>query len=346
MIKKLAILLAVFLLVPAVVQAGWWGDFWGRQKIRWIGPPLKIPAPTAVPTPQARGTKVVCSTGPAVAIEETKAVNKNKFVTNLGQIKQELGIDLVYQAFPKTSSEADWRAYLDAAKEAGVKLGVTFADSPPTVVGNKVDLGITAKFLTAMKDHPALYAILLIDEPFHQKHGWKITADKLKQMYSQAKQIAPQVPVIVQFSREIQKMEESGKAEYQFAAGMCDICQISALEFRNYGQGNRFYQEDLTKNHSVSRKVIGREAPGTPVYSSAQSFGNKLGKSSYYFPKVTEYRALLDLLLSADLAKYGKLSGIYFQTWTAETTAVKAQQQNLSSPESAGHREVVKALCR
>lgn len=349
MTKKLTVLpvlLIMVLLVPVVIQAGWWGNLWQKSKIKWIRPPLTSPAPTGQTSGRIQDAKVVCSTGPAVAIEEAKAANKERFAASIAQIKKELGIAVVYQGFPKTSSESDWRAYLDAAKEARVKLAVTFADSPPTVVGNGVDLGISGEFLEVMKDHPALYAILLIDEPFHRKHGWKITADKLKEMYRQAKGIAPNVAVIVQFSREVQKMEEDGNTQYQFDAGMCDICQISALEFRNYGQGNKFYKEDLVKNHSVSRKVIGREAPGTPVHSSAQSFGNKLGKSSYYFPSLAEYREMLDLLLSPDLAKHGKLSGIYFQTWTAEKTAVRAQQQNLSSPQSTGYREAVKVLCR
>lgn len=330
MLKKLAILAAGGLLMLPIVLPELLEKLWQR--------------PTAAPAVESN-QKIVCGTGPAVAIEEAKQINLQKFKSELDRIKKELGITIIYQGFPGNSSAADWKAYLDAAEEAETKLIATFADNPPKTAGSGIDLGITGRFLAEMKDHPALYAIFLIDEPFHQKHGWKITADKLKQMYGQAKKLAPKVPVIAQFSREIQKMETDGKIQYQFGAGMCDVCQISALEFRNYGQGNKFYKEDLIKNHSVSRRVIGRETPAAAIYSSAQSFGNKLGKSSYYFPSLEEYQEMLRLLMSDELAKSGKLSGIYFQTWTAETIAVSGQQQNLSSPESAGHRKMIKGFC-
>ncbi|MEW5989603.1 MAG: hypothetical protein AB1791_23490 [Chloroflexota bacterium] len=252
--------------------------------------------------------------------EEAKAANAQNIRAQFQAIKQ-LGIDVAGQSFSDRSTPADWQAYLDAAEAEGLGVLPVFFDAPPAWDGNTWDLGVNGEFLAAMKDHPALYAIFIIDEPFHREKHRGVTTAALRQLYDQVKSIAPNVPVAVQFSREITDAEQENDRRHAFKSGLCDICIISALEFRNYGLGNRLDEDTLVENQSVSRMVISREAPQAQIWTTAQVFGAARttssggSGSSYFMPSAEQLQQMVDLLLSAEVQSHGRLSGIVWQQW-------------------------------
>lgn len=275
-----------------------------------------------------------------VPLDMATAGNIEQIRTEFGRIKK-LRISIVAQIFSGESTEADWRAYLDAAQQENLLVVPGFAESPPVWRGNDFDMGPSQVFLETMKDHPALYGFLLIDEPFHKKHNWDITADRLQLLYQEAKAIAPNVLIAVQFSREIQRAEQGRDPRFMFRSGMCDICIISALEFRNYGDGNRFYKDVLISNQSISRAVIKREAPEAQIWSTVQVFGSAQGKSSYYQPSVDELRDMVRVLLSPELQAAGALDGLLWQAWSPFLEAQTTTQLSLGSQNSEDLRNVV-----
>ena len=250
------------------------------------------------------------------------------------QVIKELGTDLAIQVFLSDSTEEDWDMYFDAAYDEGIKIIPWFRGDTITWNGSGFDLGVNQEFLEHMKDHPALYAFFLIDEPFE-----KINTVQLQMLYQQAKQIAPNVLMLVQFSREIMKAEEAGNPDYRFESGMCDICQISALEFRNYGDGKKFYKDVLLKNHNISRRVIQREDPDVKIWSSVQVFGSE--GSTYYMPTPAELKEMIHILLSPELEEVGELNGMVFQRWKTPTSDQEPFGYSLSDEEFEDLRDIV-----
>ena len=298
------------------------------------------PAPSQ-PLPGAFGFAVLI----AVPEDRANAANVDQIRAELKRLK-ELGLNIVVQSFQVGSTEADWKAFFDIAAEEGLGVIPAFRTEPPVWTGSGFDLGSGPQLLAAMKDHPALYAYFLVDEPFHEKHDWQITADRLQMLYQQFKAIAPRVPMMVQFSREIKLIEEKKKPQYEFRSGMCDICVISALEFRNYGEGDRFYSDELVSNHIVSRAVIKRENPGAQIWSTIQVFGTATGKSTYYMPSAQELGQMTDVLFSPELQEAGELDGVIWQLWASPRTDQDSGQLSLADPEADAQRQKIKEIAR
>ncbi|MEW5988200.1 MAG: fibronectin type III domain-containing protein [Chloroflexota bacterium] len=285
-------------------------------------------------------TQIIYSTFFPVSTEVAAAGHEEEIRDAL-QAVQALGINLVIQSFAEDSTEADWQAFLDVAAEEGLWVIPGFQDAPPVWNGTDFDLGVNEPFLQAMSDHPAVYAYWLIDEPFHEKHNWTITAERLQLLYQQARAVAPNLPMAVQFSREIMRGEQNPGDTYDFRDGMCDICVISALEFRDFGDGPQFYSDVLIENHTISRAVIRREAPQAQIWTTAQVFGDAHGNSSYYMPSPAEVQAMTDLLLSPELQAAGQLNGIVWQQWTSPHLQQAPGQFTLGDVSMSGQREVV-----
>jgi PKD repeat protein len=251
--------------------------------------------------------------GPLVDEREATLAHLDEFTRELKRIKEEFGTSLMTQVFPLNLPAAEevavWQAYFDAAQQQGVKLVPLFKERPVWNDANgNFDLGINGRFLTAMQDHPALAAFVLIDEPFEV-----ITAEQLRLLYLQVRAVAPaNLPLMVGFSREVMRGEQSPSPDDNFTSGMCDIGMISALEFRDYGGGPFFDRATLIENQTVSRSVITREDPSAGIWSSAQVFGTE---GSYYMPSPGELQEMINLLLSPELQAAGELDALYFQKW-------------------------------
>jgi hypothetical protein len=320
-------------------------------------PPSDTPvAPMVTPSrsPTSVGEKEPTPGGPpsvfaawfAVPLDNAGAENVDEFRATFGRLK-ELGVSVVFQPFLPEFTQADWKAYLDVALQEDMKVVGWVPHRESKWADDGFEWGMNKAFLESVKDHPALYAFFMIDEPFHRKHEWTITAGRLQLMYQEAKEIAPNVPVVVQFSREIQRAEQGEYGpQYAFEGKMCDICVISALEFRNYGQGNVFHRDVMISNHTASRAVMKRENPNAQIWTTVQVFGAAGGGSSYYMPSADELQEMVDVLLSPELQVTGELDGIIWQQWASPFEAQAAKQYTLGDPEFEALRSVVKDTAR
>ena len=269
--------------------------------------------------------------------------SKKEFIRDTFRQIKDLGIPLVLQVVSSDSSLNDWRAYLDVAAEEDIKVVTSFIENPPQWDGEKFDLGINEDYLLAMKDHPALFGFAILDEPYHQKHNRQFTSDRLQTLYNQVKDIAPNVKIMVQFSRELWKFGDNPNTA--FKNNQCDICGVSSLEFRNYGEGNIFDKDSLTQNHITSRSILKKADSDGLISTFVQAFGSAGGGSSYYMPEPDEFQQMIDILLSDRLQDAGKLNILGFQTWRALDARADSGQLNLSKPEFSRHRDIIKKTC-
>lgn len=294
------------------------------------------------PGPSSKGGSVSVFGGFGVVVKD-QVTNTELVQDQLTQMKA-IGINLVAQVFSGNSTEIEWKTFADLVAASNLKFVPFIRDEIPVFdkSTNRWDLGIHGRFLASMKDHSALYAMFVFDEP--HRHG--VTADQLALLYQQAKNIAPETKIGVGFSGEIWRAEteQYGKNSLLFAfrEGLCDICLISGLEFRTAPRtGAKTYQrEDAVNNHTYSRRVIAREAPDVEVWSTIQVFGSD--SSTYYMPSTSEFQDIIDLILSDDLQKIITLDGISFQVWKSVEPGQDNRQNSLGDPEFGGHREIVK----
>ncbi|MEW5988124.1 MAG: hypothetical protein AB1791_15945 [Chloroflexota bacterium] len=340
------------------------------QTATTAAPRLTPSAPTAAPsaTPMATRATAVSAlptvalelapdapafflvAGPAVPGEQATAPYESEIRQAFQDIKA-LGANVVGQIFTPQSTEADWRFFFDLAYEEGLWVLPVFFDEPPVWRDTGFDLRVNGRFLKALAGHPALLAFFIVDEPFHRKHDFTINGERLALLYQQVKAIAPDTPVAVQFSREIARAESRANREYAFRPGLCDICIISALEFRNYGDGNQFRQADLERNHLLSRAAIAREAPQAQIWTTMQVFGSVKttegqGESTYYMPSAEELQQMVDVLFSPELQAAGPLSGIVLQQWASSTADMDRSQYTLGDPQFDAQRVIIQELAR
>lgn len=347
---KVLLILAVIGVV--VVVAGGWGSakVMRVNRRRVAGENSGVVPTNRVPraTPAVGGGGLACLTGVAVSDERAVAGNEAEIAQNLEEIEDVLGISIIFQLFDRKSTEADWIAYFLEAKKQGAQVlaAVTDSDYVPAgctqANGERCVLGPERRFLEAVRDNPdvfdgVLYGFLLIDEPYKD-----IGAEQLRWMYEDAKAIVD-VPIVVGWSRQLWKFGNNPKGK--FSDGMCDICLISSLEFRDYGEGPFFDRETLIANHLASRQMIREADPEAKILTSIQVFGSARSGSSYYMPSAPELQEMVDILFSDELQAAGELDGVVWQTWKAITEQKVDSQDNLSDDEFEDQREIVRAVC-
>lgn len=290
---------------------------------------------------------ILCSTGVIVPVEKAYSSNSKEIIESLSKIRETLNIDLAAQIFAGDTTEKDWEFVLNSAEKYNFKLIIAFEDganSPPKWNGTSFDLGIAGEFLKKYKDHPALYTVLVVDEPYHSRHNGEYTPERLRVLYSQLKNVAPNLPVFLQFSRQLSKFNDNGKLGQIFTDNMCDICGVSALEFRNYGEGRIFDTQTLIDNNTISRSLISQRDSEALIYVTAQTFGSIKQNGGYYMPTPEELSQMLDLLFSPKLQSSGEIDILAFQSWQSAFVEDK-YQNNLSKDEFSLHRQIVHDIC-
>jgi hypothetical protein len=253
----------------------------------------------------------------------------------------------------RTTSK-DWIAILNVCRQAGYKAVVGFVKaeqegrryelSRPTFQDGRWGPRALTQFVStkACITHPALYAVFTVDEPWHHQKRPIYNSDELKRMYTELKQVAPagaEFKILVQFSRELWKQLGRGKRHPQlyWDRGICDIVQISALEF----QDGRYLQEFLDQNHASSRRIIHEKTPAIPLWTSVQVIGSGYGpKKGYWFPRERDghhdLRTLLEAVTDSRYESIHPLAGIMFQAWDSETVRNRPFQYRLGDQDEAG----------
>jgi hypothetical protein len=258
----------------------------------------------------------------------------------------------------------DWLAVLDLIHSKQLKMIVSMQDPftrhqyRPAVINNNnsvvFDYGKLGEFISNKNciSHPALFAVNVIDEPFHQgkgayKNSW------LKQIYRELKTLSGRVDfkIYMNFSRMIWSNHYKGKdnlggegnnPDIFYSESICDIVQISTLELQN----GTYLWDKLAGNHFYSRKIINHYTPNIPLWTSIQTFGGKLGSGNtdvlYWFPRPNDLKALMDSVVNPKYQAVEILDGMTFQLWDSPDEQTRKTQFTLgdivfadSSPEQS-----------
>lgn len=246
---------------------------------------------------------------------------------------------------------SDWLAVLDIVRSKGLKMIVSMQDPSagrqyrPTVINNNnsisFDYGKLGEFISNKNciGHPALFAVNVIDEPFHQgkgayKNSW------LKQIYQELKSLSDGIDfkIYMNFSRMIwtnhykEKDNLGGQGDNPdifYSEGICDIVQISTLEFQN----GTYLWDKLAGNHFYSRKIINYYTPNIPLWTSIQTFGGWLGSGNtdvnYWFPRPNDLKALMDSVVNPKYQSVKILDGMTFQLWDSPDEQTRKTQFTL-----------------
>ena len=295
------------------------------------------------PAPTAEASPLLISVFEPVAIELLNVEHVAEYESALHTIQQAIPqtthVGLFFDG--STTGPGDWLAVLDATQRHGLEAQVAFAESTegnavmfrPTLELGQWQLGPLESFLTcpACAGHPALYGVMVVDEPWHHEKRPFYSTEDLLSLHAAIKSLAPEgndPRLILQFSRELwrQIVDSANLRGLSWEAGMAEVAQISALEF----QDGTYQFALLDNNHYWSRKIIHQATPDIPLWTSAQVFGARLGPhSGYWFPTGEDLRHLLDDLVDPRYQAEHRLAGIGFQKWDSDTVAGRPRQFTL-----------------
>src|SRR5574341_510429 len=279
---------------------------------------------------------------------------------NAAEIRQSLddllalGVTRVYQEFSGSSTSADWTFFLDECQSRGMTLVIGLDDATQTPVWvpatQNFDLRLHATCLPATAGHPALFAYLIVDEPWHFRHdggagGGQFNTARLVILYGQGKALAPNTRLQLSWSAEIAQSElGSFPASQQYTRDLkYEVCMISALEYKRDSGGSCVLQVDeLNQNHLVSRYVVQRETPGVIFGSTIQTFGAASGGAgSFCMPSAPNLDDLFDRLMPAAFQKEKPLDFILCQLWKSRFEASESTQDTLADAAFGAQRTVV-----
>lgn len=314
------------------------------------------PAISATPPP-VQETLVYVVAIP-VPVDQTNAANDANVRAGLANVRAAMPqASIVFVAFDHiASTRADWLAVLDACGDYGFQAIVAFIDQTsgegyrPTKSGGTWQFYRMRSFVEDAEviGHPQLYALASLDEPWNPaKTPAFYPTTLLIDMYHSLKALAPagsNFRVLMNFSRQIWKHGERDDAGdlYYYAPGICDVVLISALEF----QRDIYDFATLDANHYESRRIVQRETPTLPLFTTVQVFGSRYGpfqpggSGGYWFPRERDgYHDLLTMLEDVTRPKYQfekPLAGIAFQKWDANDTVGRNASFTLGDMTLAG----------
>lgn len=288
-----------------------------------------------------------------IPVTKTQKEDSAFYKASIDSIKTRLPYtNNLWVGFDGTMTDStDWIKFLDICQGFNLKVIVQFIDSinSTTVEGLRpvfnttssqfdlLDLGEFVQCQTCIT-HPALHSVFMVDEPWHGSKPPFYTTDTLKMMYNQLKSMTTNnFKIMVAFSRMIWNKTWSGQGLggqgnsplVQWDYGMCDIAQISTLEF----QQGQYWWAKLDSNHYYSRKIIDSLTPTIPLYTSVQVFGKELGSgqsnTGYWFPQPADIITMLDSITDTKYQNEYPLTGINFQQWDSPLLSGRVGQFSL-----------------
>lgn len=205
------------------------------------------------------------------------------------QVCAETGVNVV-QGY-NTTNVADYLAFLDLAHSKGLMVLVTLYNGMKPA-GNPDNIEVTRNIVAAVKDHPAVFAYAVMDEPAYNLINYE---QDLEDSYRAIRDIDPYHPVFI---------VECEKDHFKTVGKYVDIMAIDPYPSNRFPKGT--YCTDMMNraNKGVNYKK--------PVYSILQTF-----TYGGYFPTANDIRhmAYESFLLGAKGIGYFCFSEAYgFQT--------------------------------
>ncbi len=297
---------------------------------------------------QPRNAGLMYSVATPIPVSLARASGAARLREALGAIKKAIpAVSIVHLTVEQgATSEADWLALLDTVRMQGFRASVAFVqreDTPgtyvgfrPTTAGGGWQTGSLGAFAACAKcvAHPALYAVQVVDEPWHHSKRPFYTTDELRSLINDLKSRSPgatRVRWYVQFSRGLWSLtQDPPRPDATWEDGLGGIVQISALEF----QDRQYQFVLLDQNHYWSRRIIHDKTPEMPLWSSVQVMGAGYGPApGYWFPRERDGRhdlfRLLNDLVETKYQTEHPLTGLVFYHWDSQSVSRRKQQYTL-----------------
>ncbi|MGH2403277.1 MAG: hypothetical protein ACRDGN_02325 [bacterium] len=296
---------------------------------------------------QSKNAGLIYSVAAPVPVTLAKASGGSRLREALISIKKAIpAVTVVHLIVENGTSEHDWVALLDVVRAHGFRAAVVFAVPEddrgnytgfrPVFAGGRWQTGSLGAFAgcATCVAHPGLYAVQVVEEPWHHRKRPFYTTDELKSLIDDLRSRsagARSVRWFIQFSRELWKrVEDVPQPEITWESGLGEIVQISALEFQDL----QYQFVLLDQNHYWSRRIIHDKTPEIPLWTSVQVMGTRYGPAAgYWFPRERAgQRDLLRLLNDLVATKYQtehRLTGLMFQQWDSLSEQRRPQQYTL-----------------
>jgi hypothetical protein len=218
----------------------------------------------------------------------------------------DMGVEVVSQVFPYKGSPESWLYQLDQAQEHNIKVIATLY--PQGWEWEETNWRIDDQahaFIRTVADHPALFAVYALHEPYWQGcRGCGYTTNQQQLLYNEIKEIAD-VPVFSDID-SISFWTNQGE-ETAFAEGVCDYCATWYYPFTSDA-----YERDQLINWLKAEVAVALErAPNSKIVWYMQSFAqDPLGL------RMPQAEEMYDL---ASLVYESGMDGAIWYVWTFES---------------------------
>lgn len=218
----------------------------------------------------------------------------------------DLGVEVVSQIFPYTGDPESWLYQLDQAQEHNIKVIATLYPQGWEWEETywRIDDQAHA-FIETVADHPALFAVYALHEPYWQDcTGCGYTTNEQQLLYNEIKEIAD-VPVFSDID-SISFWTKQGE-ETAFAEGVCDYCATWYYPFTSDG-----YERDQLANWLKAEVAVALErAPKSKIVWYMQSFAQD--PPGYRMPQAEEMYDMASLVYESGM------DGAIWYVWTFES---------------------------
>lgn len=215
---------------------------------------------------------------------------------------------------------SSYKTYLDKAQSLGIKVIVSLTGSSIGVPGITSSQTVTA--VNALKNHPALYAWYIGDEPEMNAGSRTEAHTKLASnpgYYNIIKQADPSHPIMISFDRV------AHDSEALLFYDVLDLVGTHAYPFNNYGDQREFvwyggYETNREPYDDWKKDLDIVKARGKIGFvATAQGIGNK---SDYREPTLNElrYQVFTAIVLGADKVMF------WMDTWAGSNLKDKVAQ--------------------
>jgi hypothetical protein len=205
----------------------------------------------------------------ATAATETPMVLQNVTLADLVANKRGICNGGFTHVIKSAAGPNNARNYLNAAEACGLKVIFTFPDTVNYSLG-RVYPSRVAKWVSIVKDHPALFGYLTVKEP-----SWnRISASEIRSLYAAFRKADPNHPVLALFG-DIPHFNQKGNT---WGKGMADILMVDWYPVETARSGcSRTGSKMLTsgpRHLRHVRSVVDLKTPGTPVWVMVQTHKN------------------------------------------------------------------------
>ncbi|KPL72017.1 hypothetical protein ADN00_16115 [Ornatilinea apprima] len=203
-----------------------------------------------------------------------------------------LGIEVIGQTFAHDGSPASWKAQLDLAEDAGLRVIAWLWPQGWTWEGDQWVIDEQARsFLETVAGNEALFAVYVFNEPYWQEcWGCGYTTSQQQKLYSQIKAIR-NVPI---FSAvDSMRFWTDYSPETAFADGICDYCATWYYPVTQDG----FDQDELRARIAADLSTARQRAPKSKIVWYMQAFAG--AESGYRVPTANEMEEIARIVYEA-----------------------------------------------